>query len=702
MQASLLASCAQMIGEALPNFLRLYLNPQVTQACYCLNQYARTTWNAAENYQSFLANSREEALSGAIKLARYDRRVAGRATAGLIVDPGERLGPFVAAAVNGERVEFVPGLTVVVNLEEAGRGPFGFVILLACGNPGRGFCPDQLGLLRQHDALVITCVDRASLAALRGQHGNPLQRFTPDVVVFDESFVNHEVPFSALTARKSLYEHWNRPGKTTFHSTTFQPNTLASLHFVKCLEKADPEFHATHAAELQRVLIDQEYRGQLFRDLYSPSLYRMTRAAGFDVAQVHAHGDFVSVGGRAIFDAVSGVACSIRGHNPGSYLDQMARLDGHDCEAAVREKLRALTGLEHVLPAVSGAGAVECALRIALAAQHPRRHLLALKAGFGGKTLLALTGTANPAYKHNIDPLYDAVSYVDPFAPDAESQIEAVLEKQPVAVVQVELIQAVGGVRRVPEGVVRFLEGRRAQAGYLLLIDEVQTGMYRTGPFTLSTALGLTPDLLLLGKGTSDMMFPFSLVLFADAVQQKLDAVCSDLPGTFRARHGYAAGYRTVCNVLEQTNELELDKRVSAAGTLFQELLTEGLAGCKSVHEVRVHGLLIGIELDAHAWPQRLFRKRLHALYLYGMLRHPGYPVLAGFCQYEPNVLKITPALTVEAEEIRRVCATIIEVLHQPFHRLLGTAFGGLFRSLRIRRKKHERHRDPAAGLAAR
>jgi adenosylmethionine-8-amino-7-oxononanoate aminotransferase len=226
--------------------------------------------------------------------------------------------------------------------------------------------------------------------------------------------------------------------------------------------------------------------------------------------------------------------------------------------------------------------------------------------------------------------------------------------------------------------------------------------MYRTGPFTLSAALGLSPDLLLLGKGTSDMLFPFALVLYSEAVQQKLDAAHSDLPGTFRKRYGYEAGYQTVCNVLAQAERLDLGKRVPEAGALFRQLLTEGLAGCKHVREVRVHGLLIGIELDPRSWPHSLFRKRLHALYLYAMLRHAGYPVLAGFCQCEPHVLKITPALTVEPDEIRRVCATIVEVLRQPFHRLLATALGGLLRSVRFGRKKHEHHGNPAAGLAPR
>jgi 4-aminobutyrate aminotransferase-like enzyme len=282
------------------------------------------------------------------------------------------------------------------------------------------------------------------------------------------------------------------------------------------------------------------------------------------------------------------------------------------------------------------------------------------------------------------------------------AQIDTALATYPVAVVQVELVQAVGGVRRVPEEVIRHLEARRAQGGYLLLVDEVQTGMYRTGPFTLSRAMGLAPDLVLLGKGTSDMMFPFALLLYSAAVQEKLDRAGSDLPTAVRQRYGYELGYRTVLNVLRRAEELSLSQRVTEAGSLFRQLLTEGLAGCKAVREVRVYGLLIGIELDAARWPRRWFRKRLYTFYLYSMLRHRRYPVLVGFCQYEPNVLKITPALTVAPAEIRAVCATITDVLKRPFPRLLAAVLGGLMKTLGAWRKKHEHTNVPADDAVAR
>src|SRR5262249_23243171 len=188
----------------------------------------------------------------------------------------------------------------------------------------------------------------------------------------------------------------------------------------------------------------------------------------------------------------------------------------------------------------------------------------------------------------------------------------------------------------------------------------------------------------------SDMMFPFAMLLHSEAVQAKLDHVGSDLPAQVRKRYGHEFGYRTVLNVLRYAEKTGLAERVAASGELFAGLLREGLKSCKAVREVRVYGQLIGIELDATRWPRRWFRKRLFFFYLFGMLRHPRYPVLVGYCQYEPNVLKITPPLTATPDEIREVCATITEVLRRPFYRLLGAVLGGLIRSIRFWRRKHE------------
>jgi acetylornithine/succinyldiaminopimelate/putrescine aminotransferase len=726
-----------ILREQEPNFLRLYLNPYVAQTCFCLDRYVRTTWadpsprasgraGTTEVCQSFLANGLEEALGGAIKLLRYNRRTTGTRRICVILDPADRLAGFADMELaGGERVEFLPGIRVIGRkpLDGAG-GEFDFESI---GHPGQAgdaaavidplvlvAGADRLlikhaeaihRLVRRDKPAIITCVDRGTLDALRRGARGPLREIDPDVVVFDESFVAGAVPFGAFTARRSLFAAWNRTGKSTFHTTTFQPNTISTRHFMSCLADEDPGFLGRHAEELRRLAGDRSRRSDAFRRYYNPALHRLIRAAGFETTDVQAAGSFVVVNGRPIFDVVGGVACSIRGHNPPSYADEIKSPpppgDNASPETELQDRLRELTGLGFVLPAVSGATAVENALKVALVATFPRRHVLALKAGFGGKTLLSLTGTANPSLKEHVGPLHADVHYVDPFSPDACDQVDALLEKHPFAAVVVELIQSVGGVRRIPQALVRHIDGGRARWGYLLVVDEVQTGMYRTGPFSQSRAFGLTPDLLLLGKGTSDMMFPFSLTLYSDAVAGMLARRGLGLTEAIKRRYGYELGYKTVVNVLRWAEEQALSEQVSNAGEAFDRLLRTGLAPIDNVRAVRVFGLLIAIELDARTWPRRWLGKRLAALYLLAMLRHERFPVLAGFCQHEPNTLKITPPLNVRPEEIVQACNTIVDILKRPLHRVLLAGLGRLLKPSPVGKGNHERRNDPALELAA-
>jgi hypothetical protein len=407
----LAATCDRIIRAELPNFFRLYLNPFVVQTCLCLSRYVQDIWPAHAEVpcQSFLANSFDEALCGAIKLARYTRHLEGASPTGLVLDPKDRLGPFASIAIQDGHIEFIPGLVVCEDaraLETARRSgrQFGFVVLVSPAGPCLRDAAETLrALLREQSPRLITCLDRETVTACRSGASRLLRELTPDIVIFDESFVDRQVPFAAFTAPKTLFDVWNSPGKTTFHSTTFQPNTIASLHFQHCLQNADPEFHAKLAAELERIERDQPYCASLLGTLYSPFLRQTIAALRFDNHRVRAAGHYIDVDGRKVFDGVAGVACSIRGHNPERYVEEMESL-GDEARARVSVRLKELTGLAHVVPAVSGANAVENALRLGLVAQYPKRYVLALKNGFGGKTLLALTGTAHDSYKSHIVP----------------------------------------------------------------------------------------------------------------------------------------------------------------------------------------------------------------------------------------------------------------------------------------------------------
>ncbi len=161
MTSSLLAGTyGRMLQEQLPNLFRLYVNPFVAQTCLCLSKYVSGTWGTESNghgeHQSFLANSFGEALSGAIKLARYAANVEGRPTLGLVLDPTGKLGPFASAPVSDQRIEFIPGLVSIVADSDqqtvAGGGKFGFIVLVAAEN----------GALDRHAAAVRVVAPRCA------------------------------------------------------------------------------------------------------------------------------------------------------------------------------------------------------------------------------------------------------------------------------------------------------------------------------------------------------------------------------------------------------------------------------------------------------------------------------------------------------------------------------------------------------------
>lgn len=669
-----LATCKHIIENRIPNLLRLYPNPWVAQTCLTLNHYAQALTCSrepgSEECPSFLANSREEALSGAIKLARCAVNGSSRKTRSptvIIVDSQNRF-PHFGCSIrdDGSRCQLVPGVEKchernLAQVLEADNNPG--IVVLADGHQRVADHSLLRDLWINPDVITIRCVDTTCTTIDATDWKCPKS----DIIVFDESFVDFDTAFAAFSARKSLFATWWTSGMSMFHSTTFQPNTFTTMHFMTCLRKRDPATARLLKEELDGVVSSMASRHDIYRRLYSPSLSKLISVTGFDLAETKAAGHILTIGRKKIFDGVAGVACSLRGHNPESLpaeirdtVEQQTDLFGD-----VSAQLNELAGLPFHVPAVSGAAAVEHALQIALSVQPERPHVLALKGGFGGKTLGALTGTSRVSYKRNIGPLYPEVTYIDPFSATAARDFREVISQRPVGVVQVELIQGVGGVRVLPMAVVDALRTLHTQHDFLLFVDETQTGMFRTGSFVRSSDVGIRPDILTIGKGTSDTMFPFAATLYSERVHDGLQQYNSELAPWLTRRYFLPASYAALLNTLRRSVEDYWPDRVRRQGDLFQQELTEQLKSCRNVTDVRVFGMLIGIELNRSRLLHRLLGSNAAKLYSLAMINHPTSPVLMGFSQYEPHVFKLTPGLLMKDEDIRTVSQTIGDVLNR-------------------------------------
>ena len=291
--------------------------------------------------------------------------------------------------------------------------------------------------------------------------------------------------------------------------------------------------------------------------------------------------------------------------------------------------------LNRVFPTNSGTEANEAALKFARA-HTGRKKFVAAKRGFSGRTMGSLSVTWEPKYREPFAPLIEPVAFI-PYN-DVEALKEAVDEE--TAAVILEPVQGEGGVRpATPE----FLQAAREitrDKGALLILDEIQTGMGRTGRRFAFEHYGVVPDILTLAKALGGG------VPIGAAVMRK--EVAESMP---KGGHGstfggnplaMAAGVAAI-RYLERTR---LWERAAELGPWFMEKLRE--IPSPKIREVRGLGLMVGLELKEKSAPyiQKLEKE------------HRILTLQAG-----PTVIRFLPPLVIDREDLERVVEAVRAVL---------------------------------------
>ncbi|GGJ03215.1 acetylornithine aminotransferase [Alicyclobacillus cellulosilyticus] len=189
-------------------------------------------------------------------------------------------------------------------------------------------------------------------------------------------------------------------------------------------------------------------------------------------------------------------------------------------QVELARKLTALSGLDKAFFCNSGAEANEAAIKLARRyawsrGETKRTRIVSLPGGFHGRTLGALSITPKPAYQEGFHPLIP-----DCFTPESLSAVVDAIDERTAACV-VEVIQGEGGVRPVPQDLLRDIAARCREQGALLIVDEVQTGVGRTGTFFAFEQVGLKPDIVALAKGLAGGV-PAGAVLARAEIAQAL------------------------------------------------------------------------------------------------------------------------------------------------------------------------------------
>lgn len=310
--------------------------------------------------------------------------------------------------------------------------------------------------------------------------------------------------------------------------------------------------------------------------------------------------------GRAYLDFLSGIGVCVLGHgHPGlaaviadqaKTLIHISNLYYHPLQGQLAAKLASLSGLQRTFFCNSGTEAVEACLKFARRYWYSkgvtgRTHYVALQHGFSGRTMGALSVTANAAYRDPFGPLIPGVTFV---APDDIAGLEAAVTDSTAALIA-EPIQGEGGVRPLSP-VFAAAIGRVTKAtGTLLIADEIQCGLGRTGrPFHYQ-AFGWTPDLVTVGKAIGSGV-PIGAALVAEHVAAQI----------FAGDHGTTYGgnllsTRAALYVLEELDRLA--PHIRDTGALFEQKLLALQRKHPVVTAVRGAGLMRGLELAVDAQP---------------------------------------------------------------------------------------------------
>lgn len=423
-------------------------------------------------------------------------------------------------------------------------------------------------------------------------------------------------------------------------------------------------------------------------DYVNPQWAKLLTLLDMNVSYERSMGaELFTVDGNRFLDFLSGYCVHNTGHNHPAIvravrdeLDKcgpvMLQSNVSELAGQLAQRLCKLASgdLTRVFFANSGSEGVETAIKFARA-YTGRNGLLACDGAFHGLTCGALSLMNGEYWREGFGPLLPETAVV-PFG-DLDA-LERLLQTKTYAAFFVEPIQAEGGIRVPDERYLSSVQELCQRYGTLLIADEVQTGMFRTGPFLASHHFNIQPDIVIPAKALSGGLVPVSAVLMSERVHRSVFTSFkrSIVHATTFGENSLSmrAGLATL-DVLEQE---QLGNRAEELGEKLRQQLRDQLADFEMVKEIRGKGLLIGIEFATpKKWALRIpfeaFAKIHPAMFgqIIVMRLFRDHGVLTQICGNDFMVLKVAPPLIVSETQINHFVSAIhnvIDLAHHPGH----------------------------------
>jgi acetylornithine/N-succinyldiaminopimelate aminotransferase len=351
--------------------------------------------------------------------------------------------------------------------------------------------------------------------------------------------------------------------------------------------------------------------------------------------------------GEQYLDLIAGLGVSALGHSHPAIVSaiteqanrylHLSNLFLQEPQVALAEKLKALSGFDKVFFCNSGTEAVEGALKLSrrVGVATGKFEIIGLANAFHGRTFWPLSIMDNAKYREGIGPFVPGMHCVSP------ENLSSIISEKTAAII-IEVIQGEGGIRMASKELIAELEEAREKYGCLIIADEIQSGIGRTGTFFAYEQFGLKPDIVVVAKAIGGGL-PLGGILTSNVIASVF------APGT----HGTTFGGNSLSCVagsvvLDEIQNGLLDSVSELSEWFITELNILKEQFPEKIKEIRGKGFMLGIDLaiDAKQVNKVLLEQRIIA------------NVTAG------SVLRLLPPLTIKKEQLKEFIGAFSAILH--------------------------------------
>lgn len=443
---------------------------------------------------------------------------------------------------------------------------------------------------------------------------------------------------------------------------------------------------------------DRKTTREYYRSYINPGLVSALTLIDFDKQFVRAKDTYVwDAEGKQYLDFLGGYGSLNLGHNPDEVIaainfvlerPNLLQASLNPLAAALAHNLAKITpgDLGRVFFCNSGTEAVEGALKLARAFKPERSTIVYCENSFHGKSFGSLSVTGREKYRKPFAPLLPGCEAV-PYG-DAEA-LEKKLASRDVAAFIAEPIQGEGGVIVPPEGYLSAARELCDRYGSLFIVDEIQTGLGRTGRMFACDYENVVPDIVCLAKSLGGGVMPVGAFITRPSIWDQVYGGMDKFAIHTSTFGGNTLAMAAGLAVLRVIIEKNLAKEAKIKGFYLKEKLIALQEKYNLVKDIRGKGLLIGLEFNqpVRGFLNRLTKGKVNELfgeYMGSLVASElinNYQVITAYTLNNPNVIRLEPPLTVSCEALDNVIAALGEILEHSFAGVMVNTVGTAIRA---------------------